>query len=301
MKTIYALSASIFLLAACAPAPQQKTQPKVGYREWQKQAEARPIDITPLKDALLKAGGKELPDNSILPNLPKSIVMFSDKPSVMTGRYAYGLAPDWEAAFRKWCRSIGGHSRKDRKADAANRYAQSQRYTPYFLASSSDNTASCFDNEGFDTYGAFFQLAEITLLQVTTPTPNAQSVYLVVQTYKDITSSTNVILEAEGVATQGDLLKLKSYSDTRDAAMKSWEDASREVRNTLKPGDNIVVVQSMDRINHPVKALVIQVRPELIQVQLSQNLIWVKRTDIFSPKIPPLLYCRAQSHKDCLS
>lgn len=308
MKTSILVLSFMVLLAACAAVPPKEsrsssTQGKE-YLEWKRQVEKRSIDTGPLKAALLEVGGRELSTTSVLSQLPKNMLLYADNPGVMLGYYVNGIAGGWGVAFHKWCRTVGGYVRQDRHHGGASDYARAVSETgkSYFV-DSKNGISTCFDSMGYDKFSIFFPIAEVTFIQLSTPSATNQTGYLIVQTSDEMSTSSSLARAAEKLKNENYVATLRQADEVWDAAWREWGDASRMIRKVLKPGDDVVVVQSVDGLNIPLRGLVVAVQGEIAQIQFSGSVTWVKRKDIFVLPIPKNLYCRNSTYprKNCLS
>ena len=269
--------------------------------------EQRTPDMASLKQALLKVAGDNLPPEKIFPALPKSILLYSDKPGTLAGYYAAGNASRWNSAFENWCDANDGKM-KTASTSAAVRYSEvSSDQNPMLRVAANNAVLICFGKEdGKDIYNRTPPLAELTLFQDIKPVQNStvqRPGYLVVQGRDEIAKSRDIYRAArEAKAAREQASQQKAEAEWQ-AAKQQWEQLSRSSRAALKPGDTMLVVVLDDPQNWPFRALVVEVRPPLAQIQFSGQIQWVKIENLNSPDIPALLFCASsggQWRPDCM-
>jgi len=305
-KTVLIAAAFALSTIGCGTNPEKSRKPPVAQDGLQR-VEQRTLDMASLKQTLLKVAGDDLPPEKVFPALPKSILLYTDKPGTLAGYYAAGNASRWNSAFEKWCDAHDGKM-KTSATSAAVRYSEvTSDQNPALRVVTSNSVLVCFgQEEGKERYNQSPPLAELTLFHVMKPIENAtmqRPGYLVVQDRGEIVASRDTYRAArEAKAVSEQASQQKAEAEWR-AAKQQWEQLSRNSREGLKPGDAMVVVVSNDRQNWPYRVLVVEVRSPLSQIQLSGKIQWVKIENLNALDIPPLLFCSSsggQGRLDCL-
>lgn len=305
-KTVLIAAAFALSMIGCGTNLDKSRKPPVA-QDGMQPVEQRALDMASLKQALLKVAGDDLPSEKVFPALPKSILLYTDKPGALAGYYAAGNASRWNSAFEKWCDAHDGKM-KTGPTSTAVRYSEvASDQNPVLRVVTNNSVLVCFgQDEGKELFSQSLPLAELTLFQVIKPIENAtlqRPGYLVVQDRGEIAKSRDIYRAARDTKVASEQASQQKAEAEWRAAKQQWEQLSRSGRVGLKPGDTMVVVVSNDRQNWPYRALVVEVRPPLAQIQLSGQTQWIKIENLNSPDIPPLLFCSSsggQWRPDCM-
>lgn len=304
MLKIWLLVALLTGPSACASLAQTQ-EPRDNYDAYVRRAENRLVETTPLKTALLEAGGDDIAFDTALPELKKSVLLSAPFSGVLHGQYRQGIAAKWGEIFTRWCKVQGGGVFPGKFEKNVLRYISSTGITsnhpPY--RTHNDNIMSCYDASGVTQLGRYAHIATMTLVAADDPT-NGRHLrdYLLVETTKDFESSRKVVNETIATKTEIDLARKARERDdairANSAAENEWASSSQSLRSHLATGDSIAVVFGSKYERRLVTGLVIEVKPPLTQVQFSgpaSRLEWVKIDQIVAPQPPHLMFCMAQS------
>lgn len=299
----------VFFLCACSSNVQERKiidladGHKEAYFSWERRSSERKIDIASLNEALLKAGGVSVDLSLVFPDLPKSLLLFSENSGLLSGHYANGTASRWESSFRRWCESVEGVVKDRNRVETVMKYAAVSSGKDAYRVLSSSDMATCFDSFGIQKFGVWDPIVSITLVRPL-DRPFSREGYLVVQTNFDNAASRDILaaaqLEYQRRENEYRYENFRKFVDAR----AGWESSSRELRNNLKNGDSVSVIMSFEGKKIVAHGMVVDMKRPLAKVQFSSfnpAFQWIDIEGLFVSEVPQVLYCYSLSvvSRDC--
>ena len=276
------------------------------YKEWKLRSTERRIDAQSLKSELLMVGGTNVEVDALFSNLPKSALLFSENPGVLSGRYRNGIAARWRSKFESWCERTGGFVADRNRSETVVAYASAVSGEKDSYSSDAESgSATCFESAAENDLGIWDAMASITLVRDNTSSGKNSRGYLIVQTQMDIAASRSVVEAAQVAKGQAEARKQQAEAQVLDDARADWESASKVLRSRLVVGDSVSVVVGLGNMNKIADGIVVEVKRPIAKIQfldMQPALQWVKIDDLFTPHIPKALLCSASRamNRGCL-
>lgn len=291
-------------LAACTTSPADKQRDYEAAEKSLAERQAnRIIDISSLESALLSAGGTKLENDSVFPELRKTLLLKGEKIGTLAPNYRNGQAAKWSNKFYQWCRKQGGdielHSTAKKGPmgmlengpvnKLAGEVSSKYRTDPY-------ETEFCFDEEALKILRKREPIASFTVLrlvEISSIQTQSEGIAIVL-TGKEIEEANRIAQVASVERQQRDAKAQNDIALVVQAANAKWDQATTKMRNTLRPGDNVAVILQIDNKSYLGGGMVVEVKKPLVSVQFSGDkggLRWFNISELYSPDVPNELRC----------
>lgn len=295
-------------LSACATSPADRQREYEAAEKALAERKAnRVFDVVSLESALLSAGGARLENDSVFPELRKTLLLKGERIGTLAPNYRNGQAAKWSSKFYQWCRKQGGDVELHANASKGpigmlengpvQKFAEALADLPTSIYRTDPNeTEFCYDEEALRVLRKREPIASFTVLRRLEKSPaQAQGEGIaVVLTGKEIDEAERVARQAVEERRQRSARAQDETAMRVEKAYSLWEQASARLRDALRPGDRVAVVVQMDNKSYLSGGMVVEIKRPLASVQFSGEqggLRWFDVSELRSPEVPAELRC----------